>query len=94
MPQRAAPASPGPADALLALPAFPPTCRAPPWRRMEAKLRSMESRLQLGASAVAELQHAEQDPDGTVNFHFGDSLPSAAELQKSVAVNGSNLAKK
>jgi hypothetical protein len=66
---------------------------------MEAKLRSMEQRLQLGASAVAGLpQRAEKSSDGAVTFHFGDApVPAAAQAgkpQQQVAVNGSKLAKK
>lgn len=66
---------------------------------MEAKLRSMEQRLQLGATAVAGLpQRAEGAADGAVTFRFGDApVPGAAQAggkPQQVAVNGSKLAKK
>jgi hypothetical protein len=62
---------------------------------MEAKLRSMEARLRLDASAVGGLpaQVTEQKPDGSVTFRFGHPLPSHTDLDQPVAVN-SKLVKK
>ncbi len=63
---------------------------------MEDKLRSMEQRLQQGATAVASLPPRGDQPtgseDGGVAFRFGGTpLPSStsADRGKQVAVNGS-----
>ena len=54
--------------------------------RMEAKLRDMEQRMQLGvgASAATAIVTPVAD-DGTKMFRFDDSLASAAELASAIA---------
>ena len=54
--------------------------------RMEAKLREMEQRMQLGvgATAASAIVTPVAD-DGTKMFRFDDSLASAAELANTIA---------
>jgi len=71
--------------------AHPPPPSLPP--RMEAKLRAMESRLRLGGedddAAVGTADPRAALEVETVNFHFKEGLPTAADFNKTLEASKS-----